>query len=68
MPKVTFILRDGSQKTVEFESGKLPYQHHGLPESFLDVAINAGIHSNTPAAAAARARRVTSSSKRGCRT
>ena len=43
MPKVTFILRDGSQKTVEFESGKLPYQHHGLPESFLDVAINAGI-------------------------
>ena len=43
MPKVTFILRDGTQKTVEFESGKLPYQEHGLPESFLDVAMNHGI-------------------------
>jgi len=40
MPKVTFILRDGTQKTVEFEHGKLPYQEHGLPESFLDVAMN----------------------------
>ena len=43
MPKVTFILRDGTQKTVEFEHGKLEYQHHGLPESFLDVAMNMGI-------------------------
>src|SRR5881392_4495676 len=43
MPKVTFILRDGTEKTVEFESGKLPYQEHGLPESFLDVAMNHGI-------------------------
>jgi ferredoxin, 2Fe-2S len=43
MPKVTFILRDGSQKTVEFEHGKLEFQHHGLPESFLDVAMNLGI-------------------------
>jgi 2Fe-2S ferredoxin len=43
MPKVTFILRDGSEKTVEFEQGKLPYEHHGLPESFLDVAMNFGI-------------------------
>jgi 2Fe-2S ferredoxin len=43
MPKVTFILRDGTQKTVEFEQGKLPYQEHGLPESFLDVAMNNGI-------------------------
>jgi ferredoxin, 2Fe-2S len=40
MPKVTFILRDGTRKTVEFEHGKLEYQHHGLPESFLDVAMN----------------------------
>ena len=40
MPKVTFILRDGTKKTVEFESGKLEFQHHGLPESFLDVAMN----------------------------
>jgi 2Fe-2S ferredoxin len=43
MPKVTFILRDGTEKTVEFEHGKLPYQEHGLPESFLDVAMNHGI-------------------------
>jgi 2Fe-2S ferredoxin len=39
MPKVTFII-DGKEKTVEFEPGKLPYSHHGLPESFLDVAMN----------------------------
>jgi 2Fe-2S ferredoxin len=44
MPKVTFILRDGTQKIVEFERGRLPYQEHGLPESFLDVAMNFGIH------------------------
>ena len=43
MPKVTFILRDGTEKTVEFDQGKLPYQEHGLPESFLDVALNFGI-------------------------
>jgi len=43
MPKVTFILRDGTEKTVEFEQGKLPFQEHGLPESFLDVAMNLGI-------------------------
>ena len=40
MPKVTFILRDGTKKTVEFEPGTLEYQHHGLPASFLDVAMN----------------------------
>ena len=43
MPKVTFI-RDGKETTVEFEKGKLEYQHHGLPESFLDVAMNCGVH------------------------
>ena len=43
MPKVTFILRDGTEQTVEFEHGKLPFCEHGLPESFLDVAMNAGI-------------------------
>lgn len=43
MPKVTFII-DGREQTVEFERGKLEYQHHGLPESFLDVAMNFGIH------------------------
>jgi 2Fe-2S ferredoxin len=43
MPRVTFILRDGTEKTVEFELGKLPFCEHGLPESFLDVAMNSGI-------------------------
>ena len=42
MPKVTFI-KDGVKTTVEFEQGKMPYEHHGLPESFLDVAMNHGI-------------------------
>ena len=42
MPKVTFII-DGREKTVEFEHGGLEYSHHGLPESFLDVAMNCGI-------------------------
>ena len=42
MPKVTFI-KDGKETTVEFEHGKLEYQHHGLPQSFLDVAMNFGI-------------------------
>ncbi|MBM3776650.1 MAG: 2Fe-2S iron-sulfur cluster binding domain-containing protein [Acidimicrobiia bacterium] len=42
MPKVTFII-DGQERTVEFEHGKLEYSHHGLPESFLDVAMNLDI-------------------------
>jgi ferredoxin, 2Fe-2S len=41
VPKVTFV-NDG--KTVEFESGKLPYSEHGKPESLLDVAIHFGVH------------------------
>ena len=48
MPKVTFINFDPANKdsvqTVEFESGKLPYDEHGKPESLLDVAINFNIH------------------------
>jgi 2Fe-2S ferredoxin len=40
VPKVTFINPD---KTVEFESGNLPYDDHGKPESVLDVAIHFGI-------------------------
>ena len=42
MPKVTFI-KDGKETTVEFESGKLPFDGHGLPESFLDLAMNKGV-------------------------
>ena len=41
MPKVTFL---PAGETFEFESGKLPYKGHGLPESLLDVAMNFGFH------------------------
>jgi ferredoxin, 2Fe-2S len=41
VPKVT-VLPEG--RTVEFESGKLPYQEHGKPESILDICMNFGIH------------------------
>ena len=41
MPKVTFLPEN---KTVEFVSGKLPYDDHGKPESILDVAMNLGVH------------------------
>jgi len=46
VPKVTFLNIDGkgASKTVEFESGKLPYDDHGKPESLLDVAMNFDIH------------------------
>src|ERR1700694_802007 len=40
VPKVTFA---NLGRTVEFESGKLPYQEHGKPGSILDVALNFGI-------------------------
>lgn len=40
VPKVTFANVD---RTVEFESGKLPYDNHGKPESVLDVAMHFGI-------------------------
>src|SRR5258707_2011174 len=42
MPKVTYII-DGEPTVVEFEHGRLPYSHHGKPESFLDVAKNLGV-------------------------
>lgn len=41
MPKVTFLPQG---RTVEYESGQLPYKEHGQPESLLDIALNFGIH------------------------
>ncbi len=38
--RVTF-LPEG--RTVEFELGAMPYDHHGKPMSFLDVAENFGV-------------------------
>ena len=40
MPKVTFL---PANVTVEYESGRLPYQEHGKPESVLDVALHFGV-------------------------
>jgi ferredoxin, 2Fe-2S len=38
--RVTFLPQ---ARTVEFEFGMLPYDHHGKPMSFLDVAENHGV-------------------------
>jgi 2Fe-2S ferredoxin len=40
MVRVTFEPED---RTVEFEYGTMPYDHHGKPMSFLDVAENYNI-------------------------
>lgn len=39
--KVTFLPEN---RTVEFDLDKLPYSEHGKPKSFLDIALNFGIH------------------------
>ena len=41
VPKVT-VLPEG--RTVEFESGHMPFSEHGKPESILDVCLNFGIN------------------------
>jgi ferredoxin, 2Fe-2S len=40
MVRVTYMPED---RTVEFEYGTMPYEHHGKPMSFLDVAENFNI-------------------------
>jgi ferredoxin, 2Fe-2S len=42
MPKVTFIL-DGEPTSFDVELTSMPYQHHGLPGSLLDVALHVGV-------------------------
>jgi 2Fe-2S ferredoxin len=42
MPKVTFIV-DGEERVLEVDLASLPYSHHGLPGSLLDVAKNLDI-------------------------
>jgi 2Fe-2S ferredoxin len=42
MPTVTFVI-DGESRIIEFETGRLPYSHHGKKESLLDVAKNYGV-------------------------
>lgn len=42
MAKITFIV-DGEAKVVDVDLATMPYSHHGLPESLLDVAMNLDI-------------------------
>ena len=42
MPKVVFVV-GGERKTFDVELSALPYQHHGLPASLLDLALNVGV-------------------------
>ena len=41
VPKVTFL---PAGTTVEFDPATMPYCEHGKPGSFLDVAMNNGLH------------------------
>jgi ferredoxin, 2Fe-2S len=42
MPRVTFVI-DGTPTTFDVDLGAMPYRHHGLPGSLLDVALNVGV-------------------------
>jgi 2Fe-2S ferredoxin len=42
MAKITFIV-DGEEKVVDVDLATMPYSHHGLPGSLLDVAMNLDI-------------------------
>ena len=42
-PNVVRVTFQPEGKTCEFELDKLPYDGHGLPQSFLDVAENFGV-------------------------
>jgi ferredoxin, 2Fe-2S len=42
MPQVTFILA-GEHRSYQVELSSMPYRHHGLPGSLLDVALNVGL-------------------------
>jgi 2Fe-2S ferredoxin len=42
MPKVTFIV-DGEERVLEVDLSSLPYSHHGLQGSLLDIAKNLDI-------------------------
>ena len=42
MAKITFVT-NGNRQTFVVDLATLPYQHHGLPGSLLDVALNVGV-------------------------
>ena len=41
--RVTFILPDGENVSVEYDPEVSPYHEHGLKGSFLDIALNCGV-------------------------
>ena len=63
MVRVTF-LPEG--RTVEFEYGTMPYEHHGKPMSFLDVAENFGIFLDHACGGVVRLHHVPSLDQGGC--
>jgi len=42
MPKVVFIV-GGERNSFDVDLAAMPYRHHGLPGSLLDVALNVGV-------------------------
>ena len=42
MPRVVFIV-NGERRAFDVDLASMPYQHHGLPGSLLDVAMNVGV-------------------------
>ncbi len=42
MPTVVFIV-DGERKAFDVDLASMPYRHHGLPGSLLDIALNVGV-------------------------
>ncbi len=42
MARVTFIVA-GERRTFDVDLATMPYQHHGLPGSLLDVALHVGL-------------------------
>lgn len=42
--RVSFIRAGEDPVTVEYEPGVTPYQDHGQEGSFLDIALNSGVH------------------------
>ena len=58
------VIKDGKETTVD-ASRKLPFQEHGLPESFLDVAMNFGYPARARLRRELRRRPVTCSFAKG---
>lgn len=42
MARVTFIV-DGEPRAFDVDLASMPYAHHGLPGSLLDIALNMGV-------------------------